>query len=121
MTCNLLVAYKKFMDEVFKALADKSRRLLLDSLFEKNGQSLSELCEYLSMSRQAVTKHLGILEEANLVSTKWVGREKFHFLNPAPIQETYGRWIHKYERQQIQALDRLKIGLEKKNKKENEL
>jgi DNA-binding transcriptional ArsR family regulator len=102
------------MDEVFKALADKSRRKLLDSLFSKEGQTLGELCEGLSMSRQGVMKHLLILEEANLVVVQWDGREKLHFLNPAPIQETYGRWIHKYERQKVQALDRLKMELEKK-------
>jgi DNA-binding transcriptional ArsR family regulator len=113
LTCNHAVAYIGFMDKVFKALADVSRRSLLDALFEKNGQTQGELCEKLSMTRQAATKHLVILEEANLVTTKWVGREKFYFLNPAPIQETFGRWIHKYERQKIQALDHLKIELEK--------
>lgn len=110
------------MDAVFKALADKNRRQLLDALFDENGQTLGELCEGLSMSRQGVMKHLAILEDANLIAIKWDGREKLHFLNPAPIQETYGRWIHKYERQKVQALDRLKIGLEKKteNKKDKE-
>lgn len=99
-------------DSVFKALADKTRRRLLDRLCEKSGQSLGELCKHLDMSRQAVMKHLRILENANLVSIEWNGREKLHFLNPVPIQETYGRWIEKFERSQLQALDILKRGLE---------
>jgi uncharacterized protein YndB with AHSA1/START domain/DNA-binding transcriptional ArsR family regulator len=92
------------MDKVFKALADSSRRQLLDELFKKNGQTLSELCEHLEMTRQSVTKHLLILEEANLVVVEWHGRNKLHFLNVAPIGEIYDRWIGKYERHRIEAL-----------------
>lgn len=101
-------------DRVFKALADKSRRKLLDLLLETSGQNLNDLCAHHKMSRQAVMKHLRILEKANLVSVKWDGREKRHFLNPVPIQETYGRWIGKYEQQRLKALDDLKINLEQK-------
>ena len=99
-------------DAVFKALAHQSRRKLLDALCERNGQTLGELCELLSTSRQAVMKHLVILEAANLVTVTWNGREKLHFLNPAPIQETYGRWVDKFVRQRAQALDSLKRNLE---------
>src|SRR6185369_726180 len=102
------------MDEVFKALADPSRRKLLDELFKSNGQTLGALCEHLDMTRQAVTKHLVILEEANLVSTVWRGREKLHYLNPMPLHEIYERWIGKYERHRLQALSDLKKGLEQK-------
>ena len=101
------------MDAVFKALADASRRKLLDDLHRKNGQTLSELCGRLDMTRQAVTKHLVILEQANLVATVWRGREKLHYLNPMPLHEIYERWIEKYERQRLQALSDLKKGLEK--------
>lgn len=100
------------MDEVFKALADASRRQLLDILHENNGQTLSELCAHLAMSRQAVTKHLVILEAANLVVTVWRGREKLHYLNPAPIGEIYTRWIGKFEHPYVQALGELKKKLE---------
>lgn len=102
------------MDEVFKALADPSRRNLLDRLFARNGQTLGELCEGLDMTRQAVTKHLKLLEEANLVATVWRGREKLHYLNPVPIQEIHERWIGKYERHHLQALSDLKKALEEK-------
>jgi DNA-binding transcriptional ArsR family regulator len=102
------------MDEVFKALADPSRRQLLDRLYAKNGQTLSELCVDLAMSRQAVTKHLMLLEQANLVVTIWRGREKLHYLSPAPLHEIYERWIRKYERQRLQALSELKQRLEDK-------
>src|SRR4051812_47804585 len=102
------------MDEVFKALADPSRRQLLDRLYVKNGQMLSELCTDLDMSRQAVTKHLVLLEQANLVVTIWRGREKLHYLNLAPLHEIYERWIRKYERQRLQALSELKQRLEDK-------
>lgn len=102
------------MDKVFKALADASRRKLLDKLFAKNGRTLGELCEYLDMSRQAVTKHLGILEEANLISIKWQGREKLHFLNPVPIHGIYTRWVRKYETPRLDALDSMKTKLELK-------
>ncbi len=105
------------MDAVFKALADPSRRKLLDDLHTNNGQTLSELCAHLDMTRQAVTKHLLLLEAANLVATVWRGREKLHFLNPVPLHEIYERWIAKYERDRLQALSDLKKGLEKtKNK-----
>jgi DNA-binding transcriptional ArsR family regulator len=100
------------MDEVFKALADASRRELLDRLRADNGQTLSQLCERLVMTRQAVSKHLGILEEANLVATVRRGREKLHYLNPVPIHELAERWIGKFERQHLQALSELKKGLE---------
>jgi DNA-binding transcriptional ArsR family regulator len=102
------------MDAVFKALADKSRRKLLDRLFAANGQTLTELCENLDMSRQAVTKHLVLLEKANLVATVWRGREKLHYLNPVPLHEIYERWIGKYDRPRLQALSDLKKGLEDK-------
>ena len=100
------------MDEVFKALADTSRRLLLDRLHAKNGQTLNELCEGLDMSRQAVTKHLGILEDANLVATRRDGREKLHYLNRVPIHQISERWIGKFERTRLQALSDLKTKLE---------
>jgi DNA-binding transcriptional ArsR family regulator len=100
------------MDAVFRALADESRRLLLDRLHARNGQSLSELCEGLGMSRQAVTKHLVILEEANLIVAIKRGRERFHFLNPVPINDIAERWIGKYERGRLQALAQLKKHLE---------
>jgi len=108
------------MDDVFKALADASRRELLDRLFAKNGQTLNELCVRLaeagtSMTRQAVSKHLAILEGANLVATVKRGREKLHYLNPVPIHEIAQRWIGKYERQRLSALAELKKGLEAKN------
>ncbi|HMN26746.1 MAG TPA: helix-turn-helix transcriptional regulator [Caldilineaceae bacterium] len=99
-------------DKVFKALADPSRRELLDRLFEQNGQTLGELCAHLHMARQSVSKHLALLEAANLVVTVWRGREKLHYLNPIPIQEIYDRWIGKYERQRLQALSTLKQRLE---------
>lgn len=100
------------MDLVFKALADAGRRLLLDRLHAENGQTLGSLCEHLQMSRQAVTKHLKLLEEANLVVAIWRGREKRHFLNPVPIQDLADRWISKYERGRLRALAELKRNLE---------
>jgi DNA-binding transcriptional ArsR family regulator len=100
------------MDAVFKALADPSRRKLLDELHKENGQTLSELCEHLDMTRQAVTKHLVLLEKANLIAVVWRGREKLHYLNPMPLHEIYERWIGKYERHRLQALSDLKKGLE---------
>jgi len=99
-------------DKVFKALADASRRELLDRLRKKNGQTLSELCEGHEMSRQAVTKHLVLLEEANLVVTAKRGREKLHYLNPVPINDIYMRWIGKFERKRVQALHNLKRALQ---------
>jgi DNA-binding transcriptional ArsR family regulator len=100
------------MDAVFKALADESRRQLLDRLYARNGQTLGELCAGLDMSRQAVTKHLAILEAANLVATQKRGREKLHFLNPVPIGDIARRWIGKYERHRVGALADLKQLLE---------
>ncbi|ALV57624.1 winged helix-turn-helix transcriptional regulator [Burkholderia cenocepacia] len=100
------------MDLVFKALADATRRQLLDLLHAKNGQTLSELCDGLAMSRQAVSKHLALLEAANLVATTWRGREKLHYLNPVPIHDIAERWIGKFERQRLQALADLTRGLE---------
>jgi DNA-binding transcriptional ArsR family regulator len=105
-------------DAVFRALADGSRRLLLDRLHKRNGQSLGELCAGLEMSRQAVAKHLTILEEANLVSTQWEGREKLHFINPVPINEIAERWIGKFDQPRLGALSDLKRALEKKSSKE---
>ena len=99
-------------DAIFHALADSSRRRLLDRLHRKNGQTLSELCEGLDMTRQAVAKHLAILEEANLVASKRQGREKLHFINPVPINGIAERWIRKFERRQLTALSALKKKLE---------
>ena len=106
-------------DLVFRALADPSRRLLLDRLFSKNGQTLSDLCEGIDMTRQAVTKHLRILEEANLIATRRRGRDKLHFLNPVPIHQIADRWINKYERMPLRAIADLKRSRENPPKKEN--
>src|SRR5580700_5839500 len=99
-------------DALFRALADASRRRLLDRLHQKNGQTLGDLCEGLAMSRQAVAKHLAILGEANLVSWKRQGREKLHFINPVPINAIAERWINKFERPRLRALSKLKTDLE---------
>jgi len=99
-------------DKVFKALADGSRRQLLDRLRSDNGQTLGQLCNGLHMTRQAVAKHLKLLEEAQLVVTIWRGREKFHYLNPVPIHEIAERWIDKYERGRLRVLAELKKNLE---------
>ncbi len=99
-------------DDVFRALADPSRRALLDTLYARNGQTLSELCEGMDMTRQAVTKHLAVLEGANLIACIWRGREKLHYLNPVPIQDIADRWIGKYERARVKALTALKKKLE---------
>ena len=99
-------------DAVFRALADASRRRLLDRLHRKNGQTLGELCEGLDMTSQAVAKHLAILEKANLVSWKRQGREKLHFINPVPINEIAERWINKFDRPRLTALPELKKNLE---------
>src|SRR5271169_5694637 len=103
------------MDAVFRALADKSRRRLLDRLHARNGQTLGELCEGLNMTRQAVTKHLGLLEAANLVATQKHGRTKLHYLNPVPINEIAERWVAKYERARLAAISALKKNLEGKD------
>ena len=100
------------MDQVFKALADASRRQLLDRLCAKNGQTLGQLCERLDMTRQAVSKHLALLEAANLVVAARHGREKLHYLNPVPIHEIGERWIGKFERSRLQALSDMKKALE---------
>jgi len=100
------------MDAVFKALADPSRRGLLDRLRADNGQTLNELCARLAMTRQAVSKHLVILEAANLVATVRRGREKLHYLNPVPIHDIAERWIGKFEHSRLRALSELKKGLE---------
>jgi DNA-binding transcriptional ArsR family regulator len=99
-------------DTVFRALADASRRQLLDRLYTRNGQTLGELCEGLDMTRQAVAKHLTILGEANLVSWRREGREKRHFINPVPINEIAERWIRKFESRHLSALSALKTSLE---------
>ena len=99
-------------DAVFKALADPSRRALLDHLHARNGQTLGELCAPMGMARQTVTQHLCLLEAANLVTTKWRGREKLHYLNVVPLQQIYDRWIRKFERRRLAALDGLKRRLE---------
>jgi len=101
------------LDAVFRALADPVRRQLLDSLHARNGQTLNELCEGHAMTRQAVTKHLAILEDASLVATRRQGREKLHYLNPVPINEIADRWIGKYERSRLRALSDLKRDLER--------
>jgi len=96
------------MDQVFRALASAQRRRLLDALRKENGQTLGELCEHLDMTRQAVTQHLNRLEDANLVTTLWRGREKLHYLNPIPIHQVYQRWIVRYEEQHLDVLHDLK-------------
>ena len=103
------------VDKVFKALAAPERRLLLDRLRLDNGQTLGGLCEHMKMTRQAVTKHLKLLEEATLVVTIWRGREKLHYLNPVPIHEIAERWIGKYERSRLRALAELKAKLEEES------
>jgi DNA-binding transcriptional ArsR family regulator len=103
------------VDMVFKALAAPERRLLLDRLRADNGQTLGQLCAHLKMTRQAVTKHLKVLEEATLVVPIWRGREKLHYLNPMPIHEIAERWIGKYERGRLRALSELKERLEREN------
>jgi len=100
-------------DVLFKALADTSRRRLLDLLHAHDGRTLHELCEHLDMTRQGVTQHLAVLEAANLVATVRRGREKLHFLNPVPLQEIYERWIAKFEKPRLKALSDLKTRLEK--------
>ena len=115
MTCKYLLAYHAAAidaDKLFKALADPSRRKLLDLLCAHDGQTLGELCEHLDMTRQAVTQHLAVLETANLVATSWRGREKLHYLNPVPLYEIYERWIAKFERPRLKALRDLKRRLE---------
>jgi uncharacterized protein YndB with AHSA1/START domain/DNA-binding transcriptional ArsR family regulator len=100
------------MDAVFKALADPTRRLLLDRLREHNGQTLTELCERLDMARQSVTQHLDLLEGANLVTVVRRGRERLHYLNPAPIHEIEERWIAEFEKPRLQAISAIKTRAE---------
>jgi DNA-binding transcriptional ArsR family regulator len=102
-------------DLLFKALADPSRRKLLDLLHAHDGRTLGELCEHLNMTRQGVTQHIALLEAANLVASVRRGREKLHFLNPVPLQEIYDRWIAKFEKPRLKALSDLKRKLEKAN------
>lgn len=99
-------------DKVFKALADPTRRRMLDRLYERNGQTLGELCEGLEMARQSATQHLGLLVEANLVSVVRRGRERRHFINPVPLHEVYERWVRKFEHQRLSLLHDLKKELE---------
>ncbi|MFF5225540.1 ArsR/SmtB family transcription factor [Dactylosporangium sp. NPDC000521] len=99
-------------DRVFKALADSTRRFLLDLLFERDGRTLTELESELEMSRFGVMKHLKVLEEADLVVTRRMGREKLHFLNPVPIRQVHDRWIDKYTEHHVTALLELKADLE---------
>lgn len=99
-------------NKVFKALADPTRRKLLDILVAQNGQTLGQLCEHLEMTRQSATQHLDILEDANLVSTVKRGREKLHFINPVPLYDVYERWIRKFEQQRLALLHELKSELE---------
>ncbi|MDB2552848.1 helix-turn-helix domain-containing protein [Paracoccus sp. (in: a-proteobacteria)] len=100
-------------DKVFKALADPGRRRLLDRLCEQNGQTLGQLCDRMEMTRQSVTQHLGILEDANLISTVRRRREKLHFINPVPLYEVYGRWIRKFEEGRLGLLSDLRQQLER--------
>ena len=99
-------------DKVFKALADPGRRRLLDQLHADNGQTLASLCQDMDMSRQAVTQHLNLLEDANLVAVIWQGREKLHYLNPIPLHAVYARWVQKFERDRLDLLHHLKTQLE---------
>ena len=99
-------------DLLFKALADPSRRKLLDRLYANDGQTLSQLCAHLDMTRQSVTQHLDLLEAANLVTVLWRGREKLHLLNPVPLQGVYERWLAKFEKPRLKALHDLKQRLE---------
>jgi DNA-binding transcriptional ArsR family regulator len=102
-------------DKVFKALGDPTRRRLLDQLHQENGQTLGALCQHMDMTRQAVTQHLQLLEEANLVAVVWQGREKLHYLNPVPLHEIHERWIAKFEHSRLRMLHDLKTILEGKD------
>ena len=109
------MADRQDTDALFKALADPGRRRLLDVLHAHDGQTLTELCRHLEMTRQGVTQHLAVLEAANLIAVQKSGREKLHFLNPVPLQEIYERWIAKFEKPRLKALGDLKRRLEKSN------
>ncbi|MBL0955532.1 MAG: helix-turn-helix transcriptional regulator [Leptospira sp.] len=102
----------KGTDLIFKAMADPNRRKVLDLLFSKNGQTLTQLCEKLDMQRQSATQHIEILVKANLVTAVWKGREKLHFLNPVPIYEVYERWVRKFEENRLGFLHEIKTQLE---------
>ena len=108
----MAVDHLRDADKVFKALADPTRRTLLDLLCKDNGQTLGQLCEHLDMARQSVTQHLGLLEDANLISTVRRGREKLHFINPVPINAIAERWIGKFEQARLTTLSALKHKLE---------
>jgi len=108
------------MDAVFKALADPSRRKLLDELRKENGQTLSGLCEHLEMTRQAVTKHLVLLEKANLIAVVWRGREKLHYLNPMPLHEIYERWIRQIRAPSSSGVERSEKRSRTKQNQENQ-
>jgi uncharacterized protein YndB with AHSA1/START domain/DNA-binding transcriptional ArsR family regulator len=112
LTCSRTAAYPPEIDEAFRALADPGRRRLLDSLNARSGQTLRQLCADMDMARQSVSKHLAVLEAAQLVTTVWRGREKLHYLNPAPINEISERWINHYDRDRVRALSDLKRALE---------
>ena len=114
LTCDYLVTYYRRVDDdlVFKALADPTRRHLLDRLFERDGRTLTELESELEMTRFGVMKHLRVLEDAGLVVTRRQGREKLHYLNPVPIRLVHDRWIDKYTEQHVSALVDLKHELE---------
>src|SRR5262245_4317952 len=107
------MAEREDTDALFKALADPGRRKLLDQLHAHDGQTLNELCAHLDMTRQGVTQHLNLLEQANLLAVEWRGREKLHFLNPVPLQQIYERWIAKFEKPRLKAIAELKRRLEK--------
>jgi DNA-binding transcriptional ArsR family regulator len=100
------------MEKLFKALADKHRLEMLDRLNQNNGQTLSSLCQDVGMSRQALTRHLSVLEDANLIVTVWVGREKLHYLNPLPLREIYDRWLKNFDQHHLETLMNLKKKLE---------
>ena len=108
------------MDKIFKALADPTRRALLDRLFKQQGQTLNDLCDGTGMRRQSVSKHLKLLEAAGLVVVRWQGREKHHFLNPVPIARVGRRWIDKFSNQKAAAILNLKMALEDKHKEETD-
>jgi len=112
--CNRLVAYSvaPMDNDVFKALADPSRRALLDKLHQRNGQTLNELCRHLAMTRQGISKHLDLLIKADLVVPLWRGRQKLHYLNPAPLKQISERWIDKHKAACLRALDDLTKGLD---------
>jgi DNA-binding transcriptional ArsR family regulator len=102
------VSVRTGLDKVFKALADPTRRELLDRLHAENGQTLGELCKRIDMARQSVTQHLAVLEDANLVTTVWRGREKLHYFNPVPLHEISERWISKFEEPRLRAISAVK-------------